>query len=149
MLAADDFAMVPRDGLWWAVINGITRIAALARELDIAERAYNHTLPFRGFIPLSGFIGEPIAFSLGTAAAALGRFDDAEQFFAEAIDLSERLGAPSFVAGIRAQWAETLLDPNGPHDVSRAKALAQQALTTSEELGLTRVAELSRRVLSA
>ena len=37
--------------------------------------------------------------------------------------------------------------PRGPHDATRAKELAQLALATAEELGLGRVAELSRRVL--
>ena len=150
MLAADDFAIVPRDVLWVVTIAGIARIAGLAGELDIAQRAYDYMLPFRGVIAGTGQSAEqPVALSIGTAAAALGRFEDAEQLYAEAIDLSERLGAPTFVAATRVQWAQTLLDPRGPHDVTRAKKLAQQALATAEELGLGRVAELSRRVLSA
>jgi class 3 adenylate cyclase/tetratricopeptide (TPR) repeat protein len=149
VLAADDFAIVPRDVLWVVSIAGIARIAGLAGELDIAQRAYNYMLPFRGVIAGTGQSAEqPVALSIGTAAAALGRFEDAEQLYAEAIDLSERLGAPTFVAATRVQWAQTLLDPAGPHDVTRARELAQQALATAEELGLGRVAELSRRVLS-
>ena len=149
MLAADDFAIIPRDVLWVVSIAGIARIAGLAGELDIAQRAYDYMLPFRGVTAVTGQSAEqPVALSIGTAAAALGRFDDAEQLYAEAIDLAQRLGAPTFVAATRVQWAQTLLDPRGPHDVTRAKELAQQALATAEELGLGRVAELSRRVLS-
>ena len=127
---------------------GIARIVVLrgrARHRD----AVRYMLPFRGVTAVTGQSAEqPVALSIGTAAAALGRFDDAEQLYAEAIDLAQRLGAPTFVAATRVQWAKTLLDPAGPQDVTRAKELAQQALATAEELGLGRVAELSRRVLS-
>jgi tetratricopeptide (TPR) repeat protein len=147
-LAANDFALVPRDILWNVSMTGVARIAGLAGELEIAERAYDYMLPFRGtVIVAAGIARGPVALTLGTAAAALGRFEDAEQLFTESIDLAERLEAPTFVAETRVRWAETLLDPHGPHDVPRAKDLARQALATAEELGLGRTAELSRRVL--
>ena len=77
-LAADDFAMVPRDNLWVPAMMGIASAAGDAGELDIAERAYNYMLPFRGIIILTGQSAVlPAGLSLGIAAAALGRFDDA------------------------------------------------------------------------
>jgi class 3 adenylate cyclase len=147
-LAADDFAMVPRDILWPVAVAGIARAAAMADELEIAARAYDYMLPFRHIIALTGQSAEqPIAFSLGTAAAALGRFDEAESLFAESIDVSTRVGAPTYVAVTEVQWAQVLLDPRGPHDVARARELATSALATAESLGLGRVAELANRVL--
>ena len=149
-LAADDFAMVPRNQLFVVTMSGIARTAGLVRELDIAQRAYDYMLPFREFMGSTGVTAVvPVALGLATAAAALGRFDDAQVHYAEAIDLSERLAAPTFTATTRVHWAQTLLDPEGPRDEARAKELAQQALTAAEELGLGRIAELSRRVLSA
>ena len=149
-LAADDFAMVPRDNLWVPAMMGIASAAGDAGELDIAEQAYNYMLPFRGIIILTGSSAVlPAGLSLGIAAAALGRFDDARELHAEGLDLAERFGAPTFVATGRARLAQTLLDANRPDDVARAKELARLALATAEDLGLGRTAELSRRVLSA
>jgi hypothetical protein len=67
--------------------------------------------------------------------------------FAEAIELCERLGAPTFVAATEVQWAQTLLERGRPADKERALTMARRAAITADELGLGRVAELSRRVL--
>jgi hypothetical protein len=148
-LAADDFAMVPRDVLWVPAIAGIATAAADTGERDIAEQAYNYMLPFRDTVIVTGASAVlPVASGIGVAAAALGRFDDADQLFADGVDVAERLGAPTFVATSRARWATSLLDSDRPGDVPRAKVLAEQALVTAEELGLGRTAELSRRVLT-
>jgi len=148
-LAESDFAMVPRDNLWVPTMLGVVTAAGDTRELDIAERAYHYLLPFRGIVALTGLTAIlPVALGLGVAAAALGHLDDAEDLFAEGIATGERFGAPSFVASGRARWATALIQSGRPGDVPRAKELAQPALTTAEELGLGRVAELSRRVLA-
>ena len=141
--------MVPRDNLWVPTMIGVVTAAGDTRELDIAQRAYDCLLPFRRIVVLTGVTAVlPAALGLGVAAAALGRHDDAEDLFAEGIAAGERFGAPTFVANGRARWATALIQCGRPGDVPRAKELAQQALTTAEELGLGRVAELSRRVLT-
>jgi hypothetical protein len=91
---------------------------------------------------------QPIALSVGTAAAALGRYDEAEELFAEAIGLSQRACAPTYIAWTQVAWADALVTRDESGDVERARGLAEQALTTAEELGLGRVAELSRQILS-
>ncbi len=105
---------------------------------------------FRNGIAVTGQSAEqPVAFSLGTAAAALGRYDDAEGLFTEAIEISRRAGAPTYVAVTELAWAEALVARAAPGDREQAHELATQSLATAEALGLGRVAELSRRVLSA
>jgi class 3 adenylate cyclase len=147
-MAADDFAMVPRDNLWVVTMAGIARVAGLVGELEIAEAAFDYMVPFHGIIAGTGQSAEqPVALSIGTAASALGRYDEAEALFAEAIELCERLGAPTFVAATEVQWAQTLLERGRPADKERALTMARRAAITADELGLGRVAELSRRVL--
>ncbi len=148
ILAVDDFAAIQRNNVWVATMAGIARTAALVGALDLAEWALDAILPFGGVIAGTGQSYEqPVGMSLGTAAAALGRWELAEELFGQALDLSERLGAPTFVAVTRVAWAEALADRDEPGDAERARGLATQALTTADELGLGRVAELSRRVL--
>jgi tetratricopeptide (TPR) repeat protein len=148
VLAADDFAMVPRNNLWLVTIAGAARTAGVVGALDIAAWALEAMRPFAHCIAITPVSYEqPVGMSLGTAAAALGRWDDAEQLFAQALDVSERLGAPTFVAVTRVAWALALTNRGESGDVERARAMATLSLATAEELGLGRVAELSRRVL--
>ena len=147
-LAADDWAIVPHDGHWIVTVAGAARVAGIIGELDIAAEAYEMGKGHSGWLSWTGNSYEqPIALSLGTAAAAIGRFDEAEALFARAIDLCERVDAPTFVAGTKAQWAESLLVRDEPGDRERARQLASDALATAEALGLGRTEVLSRRVL--
>lgn len=149
VLAADDFAMVPRNNHWVLTIAGAARTAGAVGALDIAARALDALLPFGHIIAGTGQSYEqPVGMSIGTAAAALGRWDEAEQLFGQALDLSERLGAPTFVAVTRVAWAQALKTRGTTGDGERARELATLSLATAEELGLGRVEELSRRVLA-
>jgi hypothetical protein len=148
VLALDDFAAVQRNNVWVATMAGIARTAAVVGALDLAEWALDAILPFAHVVAGTGqSFEQPVGMSLGTAAAALGRWELAEELFTKALDLSERLGAPTFVAVTRVAWATALSDRGEPGDAERAREMATLALATAEELGLGRVAELSRRVL--
>jgi class 3 adenylate cyclase/tetratricopeptide (TPR) repeat protein/type II secretory pathway predicted ATPase ExeA len=149
-LAADDFAMVPRDNLWVVTVAGVARVAGRLGELDIAAAASDHALPHIGELAFTGVSYEqPVAMSVATAYAALGRWDEAEALFGRAVDLSRRADAPTFGAATRMHWATALLERGDPRDRERVLELAGQALTTAEHLGLGWVEALSRRVLDA
>ena len=149
VLAADDFAMVPRNNLWVVTIAGAARTAGAVGALEIAAWALEAMLPFAHCIAVTPVSYEqPVGMSLGTAAAALGRWEQAEQLFGQALDVSKRLGAPTFVAVTQVAWALALINRDQTGDVERAREMATLSLATAEELGLGRVAELSRRVLS-
>ena len=148
VLAADDFAMVPRNNLWLVTIAGAARTAGVVGALDIAAWSLEAMRPFAHCIAITPVSYEqPVGMSLGTAAAALERWDEAEQLFGQALDVSERLGAPTFVAVTRVAWALALTNRAHVGDAERAREMAALSLATAEELGLGRVAELSWRVL--
>jgi class 3 adenylate cyclase/tetratricopeptide (TPR) repeat protein len=147
-LAADGWAIVPRDGLWIVTVAGAARMAGVIGELEIAASAYELAKGHTDWLSFTAASYEqPIALSVGTAAAAIGRFDEAEALFQKAIDLSIRCEAPTFVAGTKAQWAESILQRGDTGDTEKARTLATAALETAEKLGLGRVEILSRRVL--
>jgi class 3 adenylate cyclase/tetratricopeptide (TPR) repeat protein len=147
-LAADDFAMVERDNLWAVTVAGAARTAGVLGALEIAAAAAAHSLPHVGELAFTGSSYEqPVAMSVATALAALGRWEEAEGLFARAVDLSERAGAPTFVAASRIHWAAALRQRGDSQDHARATELATQALTAAEELGLGWVARMSRRLL--
>ena len=143
-LAANNFAVVPNDGLWIVSIAGVARISGELGELEITARAYELGKPFTGRLAFTGTsMEQPVDLSLGTAARALGRLDDSDQHFAAAIALSERVGAPTFVAASRFERARTLSERGSPGDAERANQLVRQALATAEELGLARLERLA------
>ncbi len=147
-LAADDWAIVPRYPLWSVTIAGAALVAGLTGELEIAAETLEMGKARVDTICWTGASYEhPMAMCLATAAAALGRFDDAEALFAAAIDLCERAAAPTMVADTRAHWASSILPRGAPGDADKARELATAALVTAEELGLGWVATQSRRVL--
>jgi hypothetical protein len=77
-----------------------------------------------------------VSFHLGLLAAFLGRFADAGVHFAQAAAEQERIGARSFLARTRLEWARMLLSRAETGDVDRARSLLAQALAVAGELGL-------------
>jgi tetratricopeptide (TPR) repeat protein len=148
-LADDDFANVPRDGWWVLTVAGVARTAGACGELEMAAAAYDYAAPYTRTIAWSGNnMEQPVDLSLGVAARALGRLDDAERHFQAAIEVSEKVRAPTFVAISRLEWAVLLAERNAPGDAERAEELAGQALATAEELGLGRIRKRATALLA-
>ncbi|WP_204079921.1 ATP-binding protein [Mycobacterium riyadhense] len=103
---------------------------------DAIAEIYDLLYPYRTHL----IYPVPIAFSsahtiLGRLAGALGRFDDAEQHFAAATTLHDRIGAPLFEARNLQYWAEMLLSRNADADEPRALAMLRRARDTARDLG--------------
>ena len=71
-------------------------------------------------------------------AACLGRWDDAERHFADALAMNERLGARPYAVRTRRAWAAMLLDRGAPGDTVRVKELIAAGLAESGTLGMAR-----------
>ena len=74
----------------------------------------------------------------GRLAACLGRWDDAERHFADALAMNERLGARPYVVRTRRAWAAMLLDRNAAGDRERAATLIAAGRAEAEQLGMAR-----------
>jgi hypothetical protein len=79
---------------------------------------------------------------------ALDRFDEAAVQFADAAAIHERIGAPTWLARTRLEWARMLLRRGDPGDIEQARGLLAQAVSTSRELGLTNVEQAAAALLS-
>jgi hypothetical protein len=71
-------------------------------------------------------------------AACLGRWDDAEGHFTDALAMNERLGARPYVVRTRRAWAAMLLDRNAPGDAAGARDLIAAGRAEAEQLGMAR-----------
>jgi hypothetical protein len=81
----------------------------------------------------------PLAYDLGLLATTLGRHDDADAHFAEAVATYARIGVRGGLADTYLEWARMLLIRRGTGDAERARELLGQAVTTARELGLGNV----------
>ena len=74
----------------------------------------------------------PVAHHLGLADQVLGDHDATDAWFAEAVELAERCASPLFLAYTGAAWARLLADRDRDDDRTRARTMAEAALTTAE-----------------
>jgi tetratricopeptide (TPR) repeat protein len=89
------------------------------------------------------------AHHLGLLAATLGRPSEADAHFAAAATTHERLGAATWLARTRLEWARMLLTAGPAADRERARALLHQALATARQLGLLNIERRAAESLSA
>jgi hypothetical protein len=82
---------------------------------------------------------------LGVLAASLGRWEEADALFAEALLPLEALGARPFAARLRYDWARALLRRGRAEDRGRARGLLDVAVSEAEALGMSWLVALARR----
>jgi len=90
----------------------------------------------------------PAARVLGTLAAVLERWDEAEAHFALALELSQRLGSPVWAARTRLDFGRALERRGRPEDRARAQQLLFDASAAAAALGMARVVEEARALAS-
>ena len=90
-------------------------------------------LDFTG-ITCNGSVARPLGLALATA----GRFDEADDAFAQAAAVHERLDAPIELARTRVDWASMLMNRGEPGDLEKARTLLDAALEDLGQAGLDR-----------
>jgi tetratricopeptide (TPR) repeat protein len=145
-IAEDDFVAIgyPR-------LQSLALLAPVCAGLDDGPRAaylYESLASHAaGLNAMYIVIDDPVAQALGMLATTLGRYDDAERHFGEALTIGERFEAPAFLARTRLEWARMLTRRAGDGDPARAKTLATEALAAAESFGFDRVADRARSLL--
>ncbi len=81
-----------------------------------------------------------MAHFLGGLSHVLGRYDEADAYFARAAALCERVGAKFFAARTDLAWARTLLARDATGDHARAHELLACAMSSAETNGYEVVA---------
>ena len=77
----------------------------------------------------------------------LNRYDEADQWFDEALACHEGMEAPFFVACTQIAWAALLIDRNQPSDGQRARTLIEAALPIATKGGYGYVERDARDLL--
>jgi tetratricopeptide (TPR) repeat protein len=107
-------------------------VAVELNDHDVAGVLYERLLPWRHLFATSGpFPLHAVAHSLGRLAALNGQFQEANENFAEALAVHQRLQAPFCIAATQRAWGHLLL----PHDPDRADRLLANATTIAARHG--------------
>jgi DNA-binding SARP family transcriptional activator/tetratricopeptide (TPR) repeat protein len=77
----------------------------------------------------------PVSHFLGGLAAVLGRYDEADAYFAQAAASSGRAAAKFFAARTDLSWGRMCADRQAPGDIEKARDLLTKAHTVASTLG--------------
>ena len=133
---ADHFAQFPYDVSWLPGMVLLSNVCARSGQHHAAQALYARLLPWHAQVPCSGPTTDgPVALHLGVLATTLQEYDDAERHFAEALDISNNLSAPYWVARTQLEWAELLRRRAEPDDAPHAKTLLTAALEAARTYG--------------
>ena len=144
---ADNFPM-PGDLAWLTAHVFWAEGAARCRHRPAAAALAELLLPWHAQIATSHLATSgSVAHFLGRLAHGLDRFDEADQWFGEALACHEGLRAPYFVALTQTAWAVLLSDRDQPGDGQRARRLIDAALPVATERGYGYVEQDARDLL--
>ncbi len=122
-LAANDFTDIPQDALWLTSMAYLSEVCSFLGDTSRADSLYRLLLPYSGHTATVGAASAcfgAVDRYLGLLAAAMSRWDEAEQHFNDAIELNSRMGARPYLAHTQQQYAEMLLARGRPADTENA-----------------------------
>jgi DNA-binding CsgD family transcriptional regulator len=152
-LAADDFADIPRDARWVMCMAYLAEVCAFLGDARRAATLYHFLTPHDGYNllvgPTAACFGAASRY-LGLLAATMGRWQEAQQHFEDALAVNARMGAKPWLAHTQQTYAAMLLARGRAGDQERAMSLLAGALTLSHDLGMQalqqRVMALQRQI---
>ena len=149
-LVAGAFSAFRFDSNWLTAMTLCADAAAYLEHQTAAEFLVDLLAPWRdqfafNVVTCEGSVARPLGLSLATA----GRFDEADEAFAQAAAIHERIDAPIELARTRVNWARMLASRGQPGDPDRARPLLEGALTTATRLGLATIERQAQTLLAA
>jgi hypothetical protein len=133
------------------------RLCVAAEDRELAEQVYRHLLVTQEHLVTGGIlyltIEGPTTWGLASIARFLGRTGEARDHYEQAIATSRRTGGRPVHALIACEYAGMLSESEATEDRRRALALAEDASSTADELGMralsAEASELCGRLESA
>jgi hypothetical protein len=145
-LAADDFAMLPRNPEWLSCVAGLAEASALVPSAPSAATLYALLAPYGDRVIVAGLgvlCAGSVAHFLGMLATRLGHFAAAAEHLETALRVHAAIGSPPWTAYSHCEYTRLALARRAPGDRERAERARAAALEIAERLGMKR---LRRRV---
>ena len=138
-LASTDFDGIPGDAQWLGCLTSIAEACLILHAESATEVTYRVLAPYAHRFALTGTAAAcfgSVSRHLDMLAHVLGRWEEAEAHFDNAIRENRRAGAPLLVAHAVRNYAAMLFDRGDGEATKRATDLAREALTIYRGLHL-------------
>ena len=149
-LAHEEFAEIPRDATWLTTIGLLAEVAAFLGDAPRARLLASLLAPYADRMIVVGpslSVTSSVARILALAHAAFGDFEGSEQHFERALAADQRFGARCLATRTKQQYAAMLAGRERAGDRDRARALAAEALSAAESIGMRAVAARARALV--
>jgi tetratricopeptide (TPR) repeat protein len=139
VLAADNFALLPRDGNWMVGSAILATVCHLLGDQEQASALYAEFVDYEDFVVVAGLPADILGSAhhfLMLLAATMKRWDVFERHANEALARNEAMGGRPWQATTQVELASVLTGRNHRGDAERARHLIDTSVKTCEELGL-------------
>ena len=138
-LAANDFDDLPRDSVWFTAVVILAETCTFLGDVDRAARLYDLLLPYAArnvTLPSGGAYFGSVSHYLGKLANIMGRWEQAEDHFDDAVEMNAKMGARPWIVRTQYEYARMLGKRGGEVDMEKAQLLIAKSLETAEEIGM-------------
>jgi class 3 adenylate cyclase/tetratricopeptide (TPR) repeat protein len=124
---------LPMNGAWLTAMVAYGDAAIECRETRFALPLFDRLAPWAGEWSATGgpTVEGPVSHTLGGLATLLGRYDEADAYFAHSAASSERAQAKFFAARTHLLWGRMLAERAHPGDTEKARELLTMAHTAA------------------
>jgi len=150
-LAVADFADLPRDAVWLICVALLSEVCACLGDAARSVALYDLLLPYAGRTVVAG---NPVIVcrgaasrNLGLLATTMGRSDEAQQHFEDALEMNTRMGARPWIARTKHGYAAMLIHRNSPGDGDKAFRLLTEAIAVYRQIGMSKHQEMAEALL--
>jgi class 3 adenylate cyclase len=141
ILSERGFAEV-REGNWLGTLAFLGEACAAVGDTEKAAELYTTLEPYaERNTQLGASVWTPVSRILGLLAANLGRDEEADGYFAEALDMCDRLQSPPLKARTELDYAEALHRRGDDKNAACVRSLVASSLEVAEELGMNSLVE--------
>jgi hypothetical protein len=146
---------VSLDWTWASFIISLAQVCADLGDMQLAAFYYPQVQSVAGQVGVTAnslICYGSLAFPCGQLGACLHRWEEAEQYFNQAMATNAHIGARPYLVRTRRAYANMLLDRNTADDRAGAANLIEDARAEADQLGMRREIErldrLRRRLSS-
>ena len=147
-LATIDFEL-PLDSVWLTAVVEYADAAIEVQDPRYARPLFDLLVPWADQFASIGMAGAegPVSHYLGGLATVLGRYVEADRYFAHAAAVNDRAGAKFFAARTDLCWGQMLSKRDAPGDAETARDLLTRAHATAAAHGYGGVARRAELAL--
>ena len=133
--ASTDFEL-PSDFVWLTGMTCYAEAAIECRDPKYAEPMLERLSPWSGRLASDAVTSMgPVDQFLGGLATVIGRYDEANAYFAQCSSFCDRVGAKFFAARTDLSWGRMLTERQAPGDIEKARDLLTKAHTGAATYG--------------